>query len=52
MYVRGLIPWNFAELAEAVPIVHNLVTIWSELSSLPATKATMELLSNNWIGIT
>ena len=21
MYIRGLIPWNFAELAEAVPIV-------------------------------
>ena len=20
MYIRGLIPWNFAELAEAVPI--------------------------------
>ena len=31
MYVRGLIPWNFAELAEAVQIA-NLVcsfTVWS-----------------------
>ena len=23
MYIRGLIPWNFAELAEAVPIETN-----------------------------
>ena len=26
MYIRGLIPRNFAELAEAVPIVHFILT--------------------------
>ena len=25
MYIRGLIPWNFAEWAEAVPIAEALV---------------------------
>ena len=25
MYIRGLIPWNFAELAEAVPIALDTV---------------------------
>ena len=35
MYIRGLIPWNFAELAEAVPIDnYNVLLIWNTSLSL------------------
>ena len=34
MYIRGLIPWNFAELAEAVPIDMSSHVLLNLLNSL------------------
>ena len=31
MYIRGLIPWNFAELTEAVPIVNSDMNVTEAL---------------------
>ena len=40
VYIRGLIPWNFAELGEAVPIGHVAVGV------------LCLILAGPWVGLT
>ena len=46
IYIRGLIPWNFAELAEAVPIDHQSENLTAYDREMQRFESCIEHLSH------